>query len=114
MIEWLWERVVSLWTESIEYLELNFDPWRDTFDLAIVAFAIYWLLLLIRGTRAVQILVGLVALVGVLVASELVQLVTVRLVLENFRSSFVLIIIVLFQNDIRRALARVPARHLCR
>ncbi len=107
MIEWLWERVLSLSAESIEYLELNFDPWRDTLDIAIVAFAIYWLLLLIRGTRAVQILVGLVALVGVLVASELFQLVTVRLVLENFMSSFVLIIIVLFQNDIRRALARV-------
>ena len=107
MIEWLWERVQFFWAELIEYLELNFDPWRDTFDIAIVAFAIYWLLLLIRGTRAVQILVGLVALVGVLVASELFQLVTVRLVLENFMSSFVLIIIVLFQNDIRRALARV-------
>ena len=107
MIEWLWERVQFFWAESIEYLELNFDPWRDTFDIAIVAFAVYWLLLLIRGTRAVQILVGLVALVGVLVASELFQLVTVRLVLENFMSSFVLIIIVLFQNDIRRALARV-------
>jgi len=107
VIEWLWERVQSLWAESIEYLELNFDPWRDTIDIVIVAFAIYWLLLLIRGTRAVQILVGLVALVGVLVASELFQLVTVRLVLENFMSSFVLIIIVLFQNDIRRALARV-------
>ena len=107
MIEWLWERVQSFWAESVEYLELNFDPWRDTVDIVIVAFAVYWLLLLIRGTRAVQILVGLVALVGVLVASELFQLVTVRLVLENFMSSFVLIIIVLFQNDIRRALARV-------
>lgn len=107
MIEWLWERVQSFWAESVEYLELNFDPWRDTVDIVIVAFAIYWLLLLIRGTRAVQILVGLVALVGVLVASEVFQLVTVRLVLENFMSSFVLIIIVLFQNDIRRALARV-------
>jgi len=107
VIEWLWERVQSVWAESVEYLELNFDPWRDTVDIVIVAFAIYWLLLLIRGTRAVQILVGLVALVGVLVASEVFQLVTVRLVLENFMSSFVLIIIVLFQNDIRRALARV-------
>lgn len=107
MIEWLWERVQSFWAESVEYLELNFDPWRDTVDIVIVAFAIYWLLLLIRGTRAVQILVGLVALVGVLVASEVFQLVTVRLVLENFMSAGVLIIIVLFQNDIRRALARV-------
>lgn len=107
MIEWLWERVQSFWAESVEYLELNFDPWRDTVDIVIVAFAIYWLLLLIRGTRAVQILAGLVALVGVLVASEVFQLVTVRLVLENFMSSFMLIIIVLFQNDIRRALARV-------
>jgi uncharacterized protein (TIGR00159 family) len=107
VIEWLWERILALWIDAVQYFQLNFDPFRDTLDIAIVAFAIYWLLLLIRGTRAVQILVGLVALVGVLVASEVFQLVTVQLVLDNFLGSFVLIIIVLFQNDIRRALARV-------
>jgi uncharacterized protein (TIGR00159 family) len=46
-------------------------------------------------------------LIGLSLASELFQFATVGLILENFLSSAVLIIIVLFQNDIRRALARM-------
>jgi uncharacterized protein (TIGR00159 family) len=103
MIEWLWE----LLQELGHYLTENYDPIRDTIDIAIVSLGIYWLLLLIRGTRAVQILVGLIVLIGALVASDVFQLVTLRLILDNFLGSAVLIIIVLFQNDIRRALARV-------
>ncbi len=103
MIEYLW----SLLLELKDFLSANFDPVRDTIDLVVVTFAIYWLLLLIRGTRAVQILVGLIVLIALSVLSELLQLVTVRLILENFLASAVLIIIILFQNDIRRALARV-------
>jgi len=103
MIEYLW----GLLLELKDFLWANFDPVRDTIDLAVVTFAIYWLLILIRGTRAVQILVGLIVLIALSVLSELLQLVTVRLILENFLASAVLIIIILFQNDIRRALARV-------
>jgi uncharacterized protein (TIGR00159 family) len=93
----------ELWS----YLEANFDPIRDTIDILIVTFGIYWLLMLIRGTRAVQILVGLTVLIAASLASEVFQLVTLRLILENFLSSAVLIFIVIFQNDIRRALAQV-------
>ncbi len=103
MIERLWQVVVGL----RDYLAANFDPVRDTIDIVVVTLGIYWLLLLIRGTRAVQILVGLLVLLAASVASELFQLVTLRLVLQNFLSSAVVIMIVLFQNDIRRALARV-------
>jgi uncharacterized protein (TIGR00159 family) len=103
MIEWLWGTLREFWAYHAE----NFDPIRDTIDIVIVAVGIYWLLLLIRGTRAVQILVGLIVLIGASVLSELFELVTVRLILENFLTSAVLIIIVLFQQDIRRALARV-------
>ncbi|MFQ5416862.1 MAG: diadenylate cyclase CdaA [Myxococcota bacterium] len=103
MIERLWE----LLNEFGVYLEANFDPIRDTVDILLVTFGIYWLLLLIRGTRAVQILVGLIALFAASVASEVFQLVTLRLILEYFLSSAVLIFIVIFQNDIRRALAQV-------
>ena len=56
MIERLWE----LWLELREYLGENFDLFRDTADILIVTLGIYWLLLLIRGTRAVQILLGLI------------------------------------------------------
>ncbi len=103
MIEWLWE----LLRELREYLGANFDPIRDTIDVLIVAFAIYWLLLLIRGTRAIQIVVGLIVLFAANLVSMVFQLVTVRLILDSFIPYAVLIIVILFQNDIRRALARV-------
>ncbi len=103
MIAWLWE----LLQELREYLGANFDPIRDTIDILIVAFAIYWLLLLIRGTRAIQIVVGLIVLFAANLVSMVFQLVTVRLILDSFIPYAVLIIVILFQNDIRRALARV-------
>ena len=103
MIEALWALLLGLWG----YLEANVDPIRDTVDIGLVAFAIYWLLLLIRGTRAVQILVGLIVLLAASAASQYFELGTVRLLLEVFLPSAPLIVIVLFQHDIRRALARL-------
>ncbi len=107
MIEYVVAYVRSLFTDVWSFLATNFDPWRDTLDILVVTLGIYWLLVLIRGTRAVQILIGLVVLFALSVASQLFQLVTLGMILENFMSSAVLIIIVLFQHDIRRALARV-------
>ncbi|HTY18894.1 MAG TPA: diadenylate cyclase CdaA [Myxococcota bacterium] len=103
MIEYLWSGLQGLWADYAT----GFDPIRDTIDIVIVAFGIYWLLLLIRGTRAVQILVGLMLLAGASLASKAFDLATLQWILDNFLSSAVLIIIVLFQTDIRRALARV-------
>jgi len=103
VIEVLWAFV----NELVEFMTMNFDPIRDTIDILAVTLGIYWLLLLIRGTRAVQILVGLFVLIGLSLASELFQLVTLRLILENFLGSGLVILIVLFQHDIRRALARM-------
>ena len=103
MIETLW----SLFNGLVEYVFANFDPVRDLIDVALVTLGIYWLLLLIRGTRAVQILVGLIVLLALSLASEIFQLVTLRQILENFGGSAVIIIVILFQHDIRRALARV-------
>jgi len=103
VIETLW----SLFNGLVEYVFANFDPVRDLIDVALVTLGIYWLLLLIRGTRAVQILVGLIVLLALSLASEIFQLVTLRQILENFGGSAVIIIVILFQHDIRRALARV-------
>ena len=103
MIEYLWE----LWRELWEYLSANFDPFRDTIDIVLVALGIYWLMLLMRGTRAVQILVGLIFLVVANVASDLFNLLTMHLILQKLTGPAVIIIVILFQHDIRRALARV-------
>ncbi len=103
MIEVLWQ----LGADLAEFFRLRFDPLRDTFDILLVTSGIYWLLLLIRGTRAIQILVGLIVLIALSLASQLFQLAALGLILERLLEPAVLIIVILFQNDIRRALARV-------
>jgi uncharacterized protein (TIGR00159 family) len=107
VIEFVWSRLVAVVEELWSFLATNFDPVRDTLDVLVVGLVLYWLLLLIKGTRAVQILVGLVALLAMRLMAELFGLATLSWILETFMQSAVLIIIVLFQADIRRALARV-------
>ena len=103
MVRVLWDFGVDL----AEFFNSRFDPFRDTIDILLVTAGIYWLLLLIRGTRAIQILVGLIVLIALSLASELFQLAALGMILERLLEPAVLIIVILFQNDIRRALARV-------
>jgi uncharacterized protein (TIGR00159 family) len=107
VIEYLFELAAAQAAELWSFLQNSFDPVRDTLDVLVVAVGIYWLLLLIRGTRAIQILVGLGTLIALRVAADFLELLTLAWLLDNFLASAVLIIIVLFQADIRRALARV-------
>ena len=107
MIEFIWAELVRILTDLRDFFVANFDPVRDTVDLAVVFLAVYWVLLLIKGTRAVQILMGVLALIGVKLIADLGQLMTVSWILDNFFVYAVLIVIILFQADIRRALARV-------
>jgi len=93
--------------DLVEFFDSRFDPFRDTLDILLVAGGIYWLLLLIRGTRAIQILVGLIVLIALTLVSQLLELAALGLILERLLEPAVLIIVILFQNDIRRALARV-------
>jgi uncharacterized protein (TIGR00159 family) len=103
VIEFLWTSLHDTWS----YLVATFDPIGDSIDILVVAIGVYWLLKLIRGTRAVQIMVGLLLLIGASTLSQLFQLSTLNWIFDHFLSSAVLIIIVLFQHDIRRMLARV-------
>jgi diadenylate cyclase len=80
---------------------------QDVIDILIVAAVIYWIILLIRGTRSFQILIGLVLLILALLISQLGRLMTLHWILNNFLSSIILIIVVIFQHDIRRALSTV-------
>ena len=79
----------------------------DILDISIVAFIIYRIILLIKGTRAVQMLLGLAVILAVYMASRVGGLHTLNWFLSNFLSSIILVIIVIFQNDIRRALMHV-------
>ncbi len=76
-------------------------------DVLIVAFLIYRGMLLIRGTRAAPMLGGLALLVGLYFLANPLGLVTVSWILGNILSSLLLLVVVLFQDEIRRGLTKV-------
>jgi diadenylate cyclase len=75
------------------------------FDIAVVAFIIYQALLLIRGTRAVQMALGLTLVIAIFYMSRWSELATLSWLLEHALSYLFIAIIVIFQSEIRRALA---------
>src|SRR5687768_18504482 len=79
--------------------------WSDLLDIGLVSFLMYELLLLIRGTRAVQMALSGLFLLGLFFVSRWLQLETVNWVIRNLATYVVFAIIVLFQSDIRRAMA---------
>jgi diadenylate cyclase len=80
--------------------------WNAVLDIVIVAFVIYQILVFIKGTRAVQMVVGLGIIVGFFYLARWVQLETVSWMLTNVLPYFIFVIVVIFQHEIRRALAR--------
>jgi diadenylate cyclase len=83
---------------------------QDAIDITIIAFVIYRIIDLIRGTRAVQMLIGLTVVFLTYLSSQYFSLYTLNWILDNFLSSILLVIVVIFQDDIRRALTQVGTR----
>ena len=83
---------------------------RDAFDIFLVYYIIYRALLVLRGTRAMQVGIGLGMVFLLYVVARLLQLVTLLSIMGAVVSSIILIIVVVFQNDIRRFLHRVGSR----
>src|SRR6185312_755325 len=79
--------------------------WWDVLDIIIVSILIYEFLKLIRGTRAVQMAVGSLLVVGVFYVSQLAPLQTLNWLIRNALVYVAFAAIVIFQSDIRRALA---------
>lgn len=81
--------------------------WQDAVDILLVAFIVYRILLLIKGTRAIQMLVGLGILLVALMVSKWINLYTIDWLVQSFWSQIVLALIILFQPELRRALAHI-------
>ena len=94
------EYLLSVWPQAS-------ISWLDVFDIAIVAFLLYEGFKLIRRTRAVQMVLGVVLVVGLYYASEFAPLPTVNWLVRDMFGYIVFAAIVLFQADIRRALSNL-------
>lgn len=93
----------------LSYLEQLIKPmsgWTDVLDVLLVTLVLYNLLLLIRGTRAVQILLGILLLVFFYYTARTLDLPALETTLETFFLILPVAMIVLFQHEIRSALAR--------
>jgi diadenylate cyclase len=81
--------------------------WRDAVDIIIVAFILYYILSLIRGTRAMQISIGLTLLGSTTFVARAFDLPALEAISRQILFYLPFAIIVLFQQEIRRALARM-------
>jgi len=88
--------------------------WWDVLDILLVAIIIYELLKLIRGTRAMQMAIGIASIVGLFYLSRGLQLETLNWLIRNVVGYVVFAVIVLLQADIRRALVHLGRGKLLR
>jgi diadenylate cyclase len=79
----------------------------DVLDILIVSMIVYRLLLFIKGTKAAQMLIGLGLLLGASLLSRYLELYTLDWLIQSFWSQAVIALIIVFQPEIRRALAQM-------
>ena len=91
----------SFWSSSSQF------GIRDVIDILVVAFIIYHALLLVKGTRGWQVTLGIVALFFFYYLTQSFRIRTVEWLLANFFTYFIFALIVLFQSELRRALAEI-------
>ncbi|MDQ6963548.1 MAG: diadenylate cyclase [Mariprofundales bacterium] len=79
----------------------------DAVDILLVTLFVYAVLRLIKGTRAEQMLLGLLVLVAIYGLASFFGLLTLEWVFDQFFSVFMVILVILFQSEIRSGLMRM-------
>lgn len=104
--------------EIFEYLKtLPQEPIKIVtliLDLAIVIFLVVKLVQLIKGTRALQLLKGIIFLILITIASGILQLNILNYILTSFMTYGVILLIVIFQPELRRALEQLGSNKINR
>ncbi|HEY9442606.1 MAG TPA: diadenylate cyclase CdaA [Gemmatimonadales bacterium] len=91
----------------LEQLPLPVPHWRDLIEILLVAVVLYRVLRFLVGTRALQIVFGLLALVGIYIAALLLQLTMIPFLLGLGFTYAPFAALVVFQPELRQALARL-------
>lgn len=102
---------MTSWSFAVGNLQVT---WRDVLDILIVGYIFFRLMLMIKGTRAVSVVYGLVLAVALYFAAGKLGLYTLHWLLGNFLGSLFLVVIILFRRDIRKALAVMGATTIFR
>ena len=87
-----------------------FDLLKNAADIILIAFIFYKLLSFLKGSRAIQMVFGLILLGIVYLISKYLNLSTTNWILQNFWSVILIAVIILFQPELRRMLAEVGQR----
>ncbi|MGI6587332.1 MAG: diadenylate cyclase CdaA [Peptococcia bacterium] len=91
-----------MWKQALESLNLI-----SIIDILIVAFVIYKLMMIIKGTRAVQLIKGLFVLLLASLVSEFFGFTTIAWILDQLSKVLVIALPIVFQPELRRALERL-------
>ncbi|HPF34407.1 MAG TPA: diadenylate cyclase CdaA [Candidatus Krumholzibacteria bacterium] len=82
----------------------------DVLDILIVAFLLYRLLLLVRGTRTVQMFIGLALLVMLSWIADRLGMIVVKQIISSLQTVWVVAFIIIFQPELRTALTYLGRR----
>jgi len=91
----------------LEFLQITSFSFRDLIDIALVAFISYRFLLLMKGTRGVQMTLGIITLFLFFWVTRFYNLAAVEWLLSNVLTYIFFAIIVLYQNELRMVLTRI-------
>ena len=86
--------------------------WRDIVDIVLVTLLFYYVILMIKQTRAVAAMYGLIMVIAVYVLSRYLGLNTLNWLLDYVLGSLFLLVVIVFQKDIRQALTSIGTRRL--
>jgi len=81
--------------------------WQDLIDIAVVSFIIYKIFILVKGTRAARMLIGVGVLLALSILSRFLELFTLDWLIQSFWTQIIIVLIILFQPEIRKALAQM-------
>ncbi len=97
----------------IELLPIGFD-WRDGLDILLITFLLYKSIQMLKGTQGLAVLLGLGLIMCLYMLSINLGLYSTTWLLQNIVGSLLLVVIVLFQKDIRQGLGEMGARYFWR
>lgn len=109
MFHTIWLKIIELMYFLKDALDLT-SPWRVfvlVMDLAIVLFIAYYIIKILRQTRAKQIVKGILMLVFLVIIAKVFNMVILNFILTNFVTYGVILLIVVFQPEIRNVFEKL-------